>query len=80
MLQLEWVFITDYKGTCYYRVTVLARVPHACIINEISILNFEFKTANQPGFEPRSPVPKEAILTIELHSIDLLTSVNVIAS
>ena len=31
---------------------------------------FEFETANQPGFEPRSPGPKTAMLTIELHSID----------
>ena len=35
-------------------------------------LNFRFKfeRANQPGFEPGSPIPKEAALTIELHSID----------
>ena len=27
---------------------------------------FEFKTANQPGFEPGFPGPKETMLTIEL--------------
>ena len=31
---------------------------------------FEFETGNQPGFEPGSPGPKVATLTIELHSID----------
>ena len=30
---------------------------------------FEFETAIQPGFEPRSPGTKAAMLTIELHSI-----------
>ena len=32
----------------------------------------EFQTANQLEFEPGSPRPKVATLTIELHSIDLL--------
>ena len=31
---------------------------------------FEFKAANQPGFEPGSPGPKAAIQTIKLHSFD----------
>ena len=31
---------------------------------------FEFETANQLGFEPGSPGPKAAMLTIELHSFD----------
>ena len=30
---------------------------------------FEFETANQPGFKPRSLGPKAATLTIELHYI-----------
>ena len=34
-----------------------------------SICLFQFKTANQPGFEPGSPGPKVAMLIIELHSI-----------
>ena len=34
---------------------------------------YEFNTANQPGFKPRSPRPKAATLTIKLHSIDKLT-------
>ena len=43
----------------HYRVTVLATVPQTCIIHENSILIwFEFKTANQPGFEPGSCYPK----------------------
>ena len=46
-------------------------VPHACIIHEKLNFQFEFKTANQQGFECGSPGPKAATLTIELHSIDL---------
>ena len=49
---------------------VLARVLPACVVHEKLKFQFEFETANQPGFEPRSPGPKMAIQTIELHSID----------
>ena len=31
---------------------------------------FEFETVNQTGFEPGSPGPKVATLTIELHFIN----------
>ena len=48
---------------------VLARALHACIIHNTQFL-IEFKTANQLGFELRSPGPKAVMLTIELHSID----------
>ena len=67
MLQIKWLFITTYKVAPYFRVTLLARVPHAYIICENSI-KFEFETVNQPGFEHGSLGP--ATLTIELHSID----------
>ena len=36
----------------------------------VKIHFFDFERAHQPGFEPRSPGPKAATLTIELHSID----------
>ena len=36
---------------------------------------FEFETANQLGFQPGSPGPKAAMLTIELHSSDKKKSV-----
>jgi hypothetical protein len=36
---------------------------------------FEFKTANQPGFELGSLGPKAAKLTIELHSIDRISEI-----
>ena len=65
-LQLQYLFIDTYKDALDCRVTVLVRVLNACIIRENSI----FKTANQPGFEPGSPGPKVAVLTIELHSIN----------
>ena len=47
------------------------------ILFEIVYLHklFEFETAKQPGFEPGSPGPKAATLTIELHSIDHLKDV-----
>ena len=43
---------------------VLARIAHTFIINENSIFDFEFETANQPGFEPGSPRPKAAMLPL----------------
>ena len=43
----------------------IARVPHM----KLNFL-FEFETANQSGFKPRSLGPKGAMLTIELHSIE----------
>ena len=43
----------------YYRLVLFVRLN----------FRFEFETANQPGFEPGSPGPKLAVLTIEiLHS------------
>ena len=51
-------------------VTVLARVPHTCIIRETQFFRFESETGNQLGFEPGFPGPKPATLTIGQHSID----------
>ena len=47
---------------------VLGRVLHDGIFGTLNF-RFEFKTANQPGFEPGSPGHKAAKLTIKLHSI-----------
>ena len=44
-----------------------------CIISVKSIFDFEFETANQPGFEPRLAGQKGAMLTIELHSIEFMS-------
>ena len=51
----------------HYRVTVI----HACIIHKKLNFRLKFETANQLGFEPGSRGPKAAMLTIELHSIDM---------
>ena len=54
-------------------ITIDFAQSQACNIHLNSIaqvFNFEFKRANKPGFEPRSPGPKETMLTIELHVID----------
>ena len=37
---------------------------------KLNFFDFEFETVNYPGFVPRSPGHKVAMLTIELHSID----------
>ena len=49
---------------------VLARVPHACFIQENSIFDLNLRYRNPPGCEPKSQGLKTARLTIELHSID----------
>ena len=58
------------KGVSHYSVTVLAGVPLPCIIHDIIHENSIFETTNQMGFEPVSPGPKTAILTM---SYTLLT-------
>ena len=40
---LRWQFFTTYKGTHHYRVTVLGRVPHTCILCENSIIDMNLK-------------------------------------
>ena len=58
----------------YYNFSIFllipTRMPSDCWV--IVLARFEFETANQPGFEPRSPRPKAAMLTIELHSIEFV--------
>ena len=53
-------------------ITIGVAQSKACIFVKGQLFYFEFETANQPGFKPRSPGHKEATLTIELHSIDHL--------
>ena len=57
------------QGCPHCRVMVLGRVLHDGIFGTLNF-RFEFKTANQPGFEPGSPGLKAARLAIKLHSID----------
>ena len=57
--------LSPIVGLEYFKDTT--RISHE---NKIKI---EFETAKQPEFEPGSPGPKNAVLTIKLHSIDEYT-------
>ena len=49
-----WLFITPYKGAPQYRLTVIARVPYACIIHKNSIfyLNLRQWTNRDLSYTP----------------------------
>ena len=53
------------QGRPCYRITVLAKVPHTCIIQESSIFNLNLKQWTSWDLNLG---PKGATLTIELHS------------
>ena len=68
---LKWLFIANYKGVPIAGLQYFLEYHTFVLFVKLNFL-FEFETANQPGFEPGSLGPKGAMLTIELHSIDLL--------
>ena len=65
---LKWLIITTNNGATPLQGYTTTRLYYSNKLN----FRFEFETAHQPGFEPWSPGPKDAKLTIDLHSIDHL--------
>ena len=73
MCILKWLFLNTYKGVPYCRVTVLARVLHACIFCENSIFDLKLtQRTRQDLISDLRAGPKAAMLTIELHCNTIL--------